>query len=240
MGFGLLLIGYVFAFIATAGLGPYVFGGIIVGCTFMFFGLKELKKYSPAFIYAYICNVCLFVCALLLGSAWILNTFTQLDVSVYSAVASSLKMAFCCLFDLAMLYGIADLSKRVDFPDTIQKAYRNMIFVGLFNVYQIFLMLPIGFMQSNKSFWMTSLLLVQLVYTVVNGFLIFKCYALICPEGQEDMPRKKSRFAFINKFREIRDAKDEKAMEEMKNYYEEKLRKKNEKNNYQKKKKRKK
>jgi hypothetical protein len=62
---------------------------------------------------------------------------------------------------------------------------------------------------------------------------------LICPEGQEDMPRKKSRFAFINKFREIRDAKDEKAMEEMKNYYEEKLRKKNEKNNSKKKKKRK-
>ena len=237
MGFGLLLIGYIFSFITTVGLGPYIFGGLIVGCVFMFFGLKELKKYSPTFIYAYICNICLFVCGLLLGADWVIDTFTSFDLSVFSTLASSLKMAFFCLFDLAMLYGIADLSKRVDFPDTIQKAYRNMIFVGMFNIIQIILMLPIGFLQSNKAFWMTFLLIIQLIYTVINAFLIFKCYAMICPEGQEDMPRKKSRFAFINKFREIRDARDEKAMEEMKNYYEEKLRKKNSKNNSKKKKK---
>ena len=54
---------------------------------------------------------------------------------------------------------------------------------------------------------------------------------MICPAGQEDMPRKPSRFAFVNKFREIRDAKEEKAIEDMKNYYEDKLRAKNAKRN---------
>lgn len=231
MGFGLLLIGYVFAFIATVGLGPYVFGGLIVGSVFMFFGLKELKKYDPVFIYAFFCNISLFICGLLLGVDWALNTLTSIDLTVFSAVVSSLKIAFCLLFDISMLYGIADLSRRVDYPDTIQKAYRNMIFVGLFNVLQLIVVLPIDFIQRGKPFLMTLLIIVQIVYAAVNALLIFKCYAMICPEGQEDMPRKKSRFAFINRFREIRDAKDEKAIEEMKNYYEEKLKKKNAKKN---------
>ena len=39
MGFGFLLVGYMFAFLATAGMGPYIFGGVMVGSIFMFFGL---------------------------------------------------------------------------------------------------------------------------------------------------------------------------------------------------------
>ena len=237
MGFGFLLIGYVFAFLATVGLGPYVFGGLIVGSALMFIGLKELKKYDPVFFYAYFCNICLFVCGLLLASVWAIGSFTTLDISIYSTIVSSLKIAFCLLFEISMLYGIADLSRRVDYPETRQKAYRNMIFVGVFNVLQILVVLPVGFIQNSKGFLMTLLIIIQLIYVAVNGFLIFKCYVMICPEGQEDMPRKKSRFAFINKFREIRDAKDEKAMEEMKNYYEEKLKKRNEKKKSKKKKK---
>ena len=31
MGFGLLLIGYIFAFTAAIGLGPYYFAGMVLG-----------------------------------------------------------------------------------------------------------------------------------------------------------------------------------------------------------------
>ena len=46
---------------------------------------------------------------------------------------------------------------------------------------------------------------------------------MICPEGEEDMPRKPSRFAFINKLREKQDEKDEKAIQRTKEYVEKKL-----------------
>ena len=233
MGFGLLLLGYMFAFVATAGLGPYLFGGLLVGSAIMFFGLKELKKYSPVFIYAFIGDLALFACGIASLSTWIASTFISLDTTVISTVVSCAKIAICLFFDISMLYGIADLSRRVDYPDTRNKAYRNMVFVGIFNVFQIFMMLPIEFVKNESGFLMTLLMILQIVYTAINALLIFKCYAMICPVGQEDMPRKKSRFAFINKFREIRDAKDEKAMEEMKSYYEEKLKKKNQKKNSQ-------
>ena len=62
MGFGLLLVGYIFAFVATIGMGPYAFAGVLVGGFIMFLGLCELYKYGPAFLYAIIANVILLIC----------------------------------------------------------------------------------------------------------------------------------------------------------------------------------
>ena len=242
MGFGLLLIGYMFAFLATAGLGPYIFAGLLLGSVFMFFGIKELRKYDPVFIYALIGDILLFICSLIIGGVWAIGKFTSIDVTVLSTVISFVKIAVCIFFEMSLLYGVADLSKRVDYPDTRQKAITNIIYVSIFNAYQIFTLTPIvtSMSEENKKTALTILMIAQVIYTAINAFLFFKCYAMICPAGQEDMPRKPSRFAFVNKFREIRDAKEEKAIEDMKNYYEEKLRtknaKRNSKNNHKKKK----
>ena len=104
-----------------------------------------------------------------------------------------------------------------------------MFFVGLFNLLQLLMLLPIKIFDSDKSFFMTLLIIFQLLYSLLNALLIFKCYAMICPAGQEDMPRRKSRFSFINKMNEKIDEREKQAIEESKKYYEEKLQKKKEK-----------
>ena len=63
MGFGLLLIGYVFAFVSTVGLGNYLFAGMLLGGFIIYIGLNELQKYSPVFIYAIIVNIIFLLCA---------------------------------------------------------------------------------------------------------------------------------------------------------------------------------
>ena len=148
-----------------------------------------------------------------------------------------LKFILGLLFNVALLYGIIDVSNRVDFAETRVKAMRNLVFVGVFNLYQLLMLFPIPFILEDKAFFNTLLLILQLIYSIMNAFLLFNCYAMICPAGQEDMPRKPSRFAFVNKMRAIRDAKEEKAIEDMKNYYEEKLKAKNSKKKSKKKKK---
>lgn len=231
MGFGLLLVGYMFSFLVF--LGEYKFGGLLAGSIFMFFGLRELKKYSPVFIYAFIGNILLFMCSIVGATIWSMDSFTAIDVNIASSVYQFVKLGVALYFEISMLYGIADLSRRVDYPETRQKAFRNMIYVAAFNVCQIVCHIVALSLQGktlNNSDMATVIFIMmvaQILYTAINSFLIFKCYAMICPVGQEDMPRKKSRFAFINKFREIRDAEDEKAIEEMKNYYEDRLKKKN-------------
>lgn len=244
MGFGLLLVGYMFAFVATAGLGPYLFAGMLLGGFLMYLGLTELRKYSPAFIYALIGSILIVICSFFRTAVWIDSYFVLnlgLNAENVSLIYSWIEFVINFAFNIAMLYGVADLSRRVDYPETRQKAFTNMIFVFVFNAFQVVMFLPIAFIESDRSFFLTLLLILQVIYSVVNAWLLFKCYAMICPAGQEDMPRKPSRFAFVNKFREIRDAKEDKAIEDMKNYYEEKLRarnaKRNSKNNRKKKKK---
>ena len=74
---------------------------------------------------------------------------------------------------------------------------------------------------------MTLLLIFQLIYTVLNSFLIFKCYAMICPEGEEDMHRKPSRFEFVNKLREKQDEREQRAIESTKQFFEKRLEERN-------------
>ena len=242
MGFGLLLIGYMFAFLATVGLGPYIFAGMMLGGFLIYLGLSELRKYSPVFIYALIISILIILCAVFKSVMWIdafIGLGLKLNTELINNIFNWVKFGIYICFDFTMLYGIADLSKRVDYPETRSKAIRNMIIVGVFYVFQAVMLTPVTQMlsQIDLNFLMTLLAVVQVIYAAINSFLLFKCYAMICPEGQEDMPIKKSRFEFVNRIREKRQEKEDRAVEEMKNYYENKLREKNAKRQSKKKKK---
>lgn len=218
MGFGLLLIGYIFAFTAKIGLGPYHFAGMALGGFLTYLGLSELKKYSPVFIYAQIVNVALILCSFFKTLIWANDSFALSLSLLNDNVALGYQFVEFCvtlLFDLTLLYGIADLARRVEHDEIKGKAYRNMIFVGVYYVYQIVMFFPIA-----NDILMSFLPILQLIYSAINALLIFKCYAMICPEGDEEMPRKPSRFAFINKIRAEREAREQKAIEETKQYYE--------------------
>ncbi|MBE6684457.1 MAG: hypothetical protein E7592_02255 [Ruminococcaceae bacterium] len=232
MGFGLLLIGYMFAFVASAGMGTYLFAGMLIGGFLMYLGLCELRKYSPAFIFALVGSILIILCSFWGTMVWI-DSFFSLGVGfssgIWSTVYDWIKLVVNFAFNLALLFGISDLSRRVELLETRQKAIRNIILVILFNAYQILLFFPIGFIKSDQAFFLTILLILRLLYTILNAWLLFKCYAMICPEGQEDMPKKRSRFEFVNKIRDAKDAKEDKAIEEMKEYYESKLKAKNQK-----------
>ncbi len=218
MGFGLLLIGYILAFTAKIGLGPYHFAGMAFGGFLSFLGLSELKKYSPVFVYSQIINVALILCSFFKTLLWANEGFgLALDFISENITISYQFVEFgvTLLFDLALLYGIADLARRVEHTEIKGKAFRNMIFVGLYYVYQIAMFSPIA-----NDILMSFLPILHLIYSAINALLIFKCYAMICPEGDEDMPRKPSRFAFVNKMRAEREAREQKAIEETRQYYE--------------------
>lgn len=224
MGFGFLLIGYIFAFTAAIGLGPYYFAGMVLGGFLMFLGISELKKYSPVFIYAYIVNILFLLCSFFRTVAWADSQFVlglNIASSNIETVFKFIEFGVNLLFNIMLLYGIADLSRRVDYPETRRKAYRNMIFVGIYNIYQIIMFLPIA-----NDILMSFLPFLQFIYSAINAILIFKCYAMICPAEDADMPRKPSRFEFINKMRAASDEREAKAVEDAKKYYENKKSKK--------------
>jgi hypothetical protein len=202
MGFGPLLIGYFITFIVTLGLGNYLFAGMLIGGFIMFLGLTELRKYAPTFLYAIIANVVLILCSFYEAAAYIDDAFL-LGLGICDAAISTIfawvELAVYLIFNIAMLYGIADLSRRVDLPETRQKAYRNMVFVAMYNVFYLVINIPNTIFANDIGFFMTLLMILQLIYTIINLALIFKCYAMICPEGEEDMPVIESKNPVIRK-----------------------------------------
>ncbi len=232
MGFGPLLIGYLITYVVTLGLGNYLFAGILVGGFIMFLGLCELRKYAPTFLYAIIANVLLILCSFYKTAAYIDDVFL-LEMGIASGTLATvfnwIKLVIDVVFNLTLLYGIADLSRRVDYPETKGKAYRNMGFVIFYNIFYLVINIQGSIFAADINFFMTLLMIFQIIYALFNLALIFKCYAMICPEGEEEMQRKPSRFEFVNKLRQKQDEREQAAIESTKAYLEKKIEKRNQK-----------
>ena len=226
MGFGPLLVGYVSAVL----LGYYVGPAMLLGGIFMMFGLLELRKYCPTFLYAIIADALLLVCSVFESASWVKATFAFSIFGDTAALDSAMNIASFVVFfvfNIVLLYGIADLSRRVEYPETRYKAYRNMVYVLMFNFFQLLLFIPNTIFSKDSGFFGTLLIIVHLIVSVTNILLILKCYAMICPEGEEDMHRKTSRFEFINKMRQKQDEREQAAIESTKAYLEKKIEKRN-------------
>ncbi len=221
MGFGILFLGYSIAAIFSM-LGTYSFIGMLIGYVMMFWALSELRKYCPTFLYAIIACIFMIFCSFFesfAGTDTLLGLGMLTNMQWLKDTFEIIEFAIELIFNLALLYGIADLARRVDFPDIRVKALRNMIFVGIYNAFQLFLFLPFEFIQNDLSFLYSLLVILMLVYTLFNLALIFKCYAFICPQGDEEMERKPSRFEFINKMNARNDAKEQETLD----YYNKKI-----------------
>lgn len=238
MGFGLLLIGYTVAYLFSLGLGGlanYAFAGFLIGYFLCYLGLSELKKYTPAFNYALIISIALTVCGLyetLVGLDNILALGLSLTSSSISVVFGYARFFLDCAFNIALLYGAVDISKRVDFEPTRNMAYRNMIFVAIayaFELVRILLgLFAFASVQSIMSTLTAVSLILKIFYVALNVFLWFKSYAFICPSEDVDMKRKKSKIEFVNKIHERNDKKEQENMELSRKFYEDRLKKKNE------------
>ena len=247
MGFGLLLVGYTVAYLFSIGLGGlenYAFAGYLVGYFLCYMGLSELKKYSPKFFYALVISICLTACGFFETLAGLDNLLSLgLNISsnsVYTALGY-VRFFLDLIFNISLLYGIIDISKRVDYEPTRNAAYRNLIFVVIAYAFEIFRMaasmLAYDSIKSYMSAILAASVIVKIFYIFLNVLTIFKCYAFICPSEDVDMKRKESKVGFINKLHERNEQKEKENMELSRKFYEDRLKKKSEKAKSKKKKK---
>ncbi len=237
MGFGLLLVGYTVAYLFSIGLGGlanYAFAGFLIGYFLCYLGLSELKKYSPTFFYALIISVALTACALfetVVGLDNLLSLGLNISGSTLYNIFYYTRFALDCAFNIALLYGAIDISRRVDFEPTRNMAYRNLIFVAIAYAYELVRMALTGFAYDSVKNYVSTLaaisVILKIFYILLNVFLWFKSYAFICPSEDVEMKRKKSKIEFINKLNERNDKKEQENMEFSRQFYENRLKKKN-------------
>ncbi len=219
MGFGILFVGYLLSFFVSLVNYGYIIR--LAGYALMAISLIKIREYGREFTYPLIGSFVLILYGiydLIYQGAGLLAIKLPEAMQNAGEVMSILHVVLVVAFNLLLLWAIYSITRRLELFKQRNAAVRNAIFVVLYFALNI---LGIGPLKANeiytKYFGLPTLLL-QLVWIVLISILIFSCYMFICPEGDEDMPRRESKIGFINKMAEESDRRMEQASQSTQDY----------------------
>ena len=213
MGYGLVLIGYALTFFTSLTLYGWIFR--LLGYAAMAYGLYKLKDYFPFYKLSLFAVMALALTGVCEACAEIFSAFggeVELFQTVVFYTRDALVLVFHVLFLIAtfIAFGVVGMNeKKVSAVTDI-----CAVTVG----YVFYILAALGVVEANVAFF------VQLIWTAMVTILILGCYMRICPEGDEDMPRRESKIPFINKFSEALEKRENEAIERTKRDIEERKR----------------
>lgn len=226
MGFGWLLIGYLVTFLMSLTLYGWIIR--LIGYLIMAIACYKLKDYFPSFIYSFICILILFITGL---TEAVVEFGGQLSISAdvltdLSDINSYVRTVLVLLLHILLLLTIRAASGELDLQNMKISAVTDLVAVCVGFIFYI--LAALGVIVPGVP------VLTQIVWSVMVAVLLFRCYARICPEGDENMPRHSSKIPFLDKINEAYERNGIKNNEEAKAEIarrREKLRLKNEKQN---------
>lgn len=204
MGFGILVVGYFITFIMSMTL--YGWAIRLVGYIIMASACMKIKEYFPHFKYS------LLVLALLAisGVAEAVLEVSRLVgyapawLSQATVINGYARFVLQLAFHFALLISISFAAGEVELPDKRISAVTDIVAVSFSSVMYI---LSLTYPSIGSV-----AVLVGLAANIMVMVLLFGCYMRICPEGDEDMPHRKSGIPFIDK---INDSLEKRNVEEL-------------------------
>lgn len=214
MGYGLVLLGYSITFFVSLSLYGWVMR--LLGFAVMAYGFIKLKDYFPSYKLSVFTLLALFLVGLCEAGCEIALIFGGLPESVdpirtviyYIRDGLVLVFHICFLASTYIAFGVVGLKEKQASAVTDICA----VIVG----YIFYILSALGIVEANVAIF------VQMIWMIMVFVLLFGCYMRICPEGDEDMPRRESKIPFINKFAEALEKRENEAIEKTRRDIEEK------------------
>ena len=214
MGYGLVLLGYAITFFVSLTLYGWAFR--LLGFAVMAYGLIKLKDYFPSYKLSVFTLIALFIVGLGEAGCELALLFGGLSESVdpIKTVIYYTRDALVLVFHISFLISTNIAFGVVGLNDKKVSAVTDIFAVTL--GYIFYILAALGIVEAGVA------VVAQMIWTVMVFVLIFGCYMRICPEGDEDMPRRESKIAFINKFSEALEKRENEAIERTRREIEEK------------------
>ena len=219
MGFGILFIGYL-----LVSLGVFVPFGFIMrlgGYALMAIAFLKLREFGKAFIYPLITSVIMTIysiyCVVYQGAEKLSIPLPEIFDSA-AGIMLWIGLVGTIALNLSIAYSTYRIASDVDLSKPQNAAVRNGIIVFLFGIMAALWLSPIGNNDFYKKYFGLPMILLLLASMVLYLTMIFSCYMYICPEGDEDMPRRESKLEFVNKMRNESDRRTEQAVRETEEY----------------------
>ncbi len=216
MGYGLVLIGYLLTFFTSLTL--YGWMTRLLGYLVMAYGFYKLKDYFPSYKLSLFSLLAIFLVGLGEAGCEIAKMF-----GVAAEAVDPIKNIICYTRDgMIFVFHIFFLvSTCIAFGVVGMNEKKVSAVTDIFAVtvgYVFYILSALGIVEANVAFF------VQLIWSLMVTVLILGCYMRICPEGDEDMPRRESKIPFINRFSEALEKRENEAIERTKRDIEEKRR----------------
>lgn len=217
MGFGLMLCGYFILMFMSFGTGEYSFAAYLIGGLISFMSAGKLYEYKHRFALTAVSSA-LWLLRGLYGGLVCLDTLFLWGIPAFSGtdsfIVSILDFGLTLLHTLFLLLGIYELARQVGVDSIRTGAVRNAVMVFVWAVGQAVLVLFPAVAAFEDQTVTKIIMLYQLVCYLFNAWLLFRCYQMICPVGEEmGRERKPSRFSFVNRMHEKMDANADRALE---------------------------
>ena len=207
MGFGMLLLGYLFAIdvITCYLLFP---AGALMFCalsklSFVNRGFARAKYWLLPLMGVGIISIVL-LCISMTGSK---------DLSLwYSYIGAVAKL--CMLsFLLTLLSGIRQIAVELSLKGLEIRAFRNQFYSLIFYIPAFLLEFDFSKNAVFLAYLSVIFVFVGLALYFMNGKLLFDCYRIICMPEDVDMPQKPSRFSAVNEYRQRKEEAHQAALE---------------------------
>lgn len=214
MGWGILFLAYFLAFFVP--VPPLSF----IGLSLAAWALYKLKDYRTGFMTAIYWLIPLALCVLyeVVMFAFMVAPYLGIVVpelawtGVVTVIVMLIKFTLILCFHFVLLRNLRAFAAELELPGIAKRAGWGLWLVSVQCSCYIVAMLLELIGWPLDPFSALSVLL-QFVWAIFNMINIFTCYMYICPEGDEEMERKPSRFAFVNAFRAKMDERDRAARE---------------------------
>lgn len=215
MGFGTLFSFYIVSFILSFNSYGSLFR--LVGYLGMLMGLWELQQYQKTFLYA-VYTVPAMVAVAVYQSCMLLESSFGISVPFVSETLTSVfgyaDYAVQLIFHAALFYAVWCIAREIGLPKIMQGVARNAVVMALYYLMYLIALLPMEWVAVYRQYVGGIMILYPLLWAFLNVWLIYTCYKNICKEGDEEVPLRVSRFAFVNKIRQEMERKEQKGIEE--------------------------
>ncbi len=224
MGFGILFIGYFITFVMSSTLYGYVFK--LIGYFMMMSAVGKLNLYNTNFKRCAYPLLPLFIFAMYEAFADIYGYFSGSDTFVISDKISQVSLyavpLLLALFHIFLTLAIFDIARQTELKNIQSSIITDFVFFALYFILY-YLTLAIA---PQQKFLIMAIFIIRWAWTVLFLVSMASCYRNICDENDIDMKRKPSRFAFVNKFLDELDRREQAGIDKSVEYVEKQLKKK--------------
>lgn len=202
MGFGYLLIGYIFTFIFSL---SNVYFADIIGTVLMMIGLSKLSWHGKNFLRAMQSDILILV--LCFARAMLMMFHIITEEGILSTVMTVAIAAVGLVLHFFLFAGIHYLSMDVGLEKESIQAKRSILLVFTYYILYIAVLL-IGPALGNTVGNIAALCIFVygLIALIYNTVLIHSCYCRICLKGQENGERIRSKYEWVNRWNEKTDS----------------------------------